>query len=529
MSKPKAPPPPDYAALAQQQGQVNKDTAQFNTELNRVNQNTPYGSVTWERNPSADPNSPDAWTQNVTLDPAQQQLLDQQDQISGGLGNLAVSGIDRVAESFGKAPDFSNLPGLSTVSGGGTTAQAGLPFASVDSGAGNLATKGPAAGNFSSSQLDINALLQGMGGTPGVSTSFDTSGVRKLPGEIDDTSRRRVEEALMSRVNPQYQQDEDRLRTRLLNSGIEVGTEAYNREMGNHSQRLNDARMQAVLAGGQEETRQVGLMSGLQRQEFEQALAKGNFAQAGEIASGNFAMQGSRDKLSAVLGGMNYNLAANNQNFGQDLTSRQFQNASEGQRFSQDLASKQFGNTAADTVTGRQLQIDQLANSMGLANAGFNNSVRQQGMQEEAWMRNLPLNELNALRSGAQVSQPQFQNYYTGASAQAAPILDAGIAQGNANAAAAAAAQSGQNALLGGLAGLGSAGIAKYSDIRLKERIERIGTHPTGVGRYRWVWKGTDTTDVGVLAQELQSIRPDAVTVHASGFLQVDYAAIGGA
>ena len=57
-----------------------------------------------------------------------------------------------------------------------------------------------------------------------IQRTFDTSGVRALPGNIDDASRKRVEEAIMSRIQPGSTADEQALRTRLLNSGIEVGT-----------------------------------------------------------------------------------------------------------------------------------------------------------------------------------------------------------------------------------------------------------------------------------------------------------------
>lgn len=61
----------------------------------------------------------------------------------------------------------------------------------------------------------------------------------------------RAEEALMSRFNPQFQRDEEALRTRLINQGIGQGSQAYQREMDTFNQARNDARMQAILGGQQ--------------------------------------------------------------------------------------------------------------------------------------------------------------------------------------------------------------------------------------------------------------------------------------
>jgi hypothetical protein len=80
--------------------------------------------------------------------------------------------------------------------------------------------------------------------------------------------------------------------------------------------------------------------------------------------------------------------------------------------------------------------------------------ARPQALQEEAFLRGLPLNELNALRSGAQVQLPQFQQYQ-GSNAAPAPTFAATQAQSDYttdlfNAQQAQQAQ--QNSTLGSLA-----------------------------------------------------------------------------
>lgn len=56
-----------------------------------------------------------------------------------------------------------------------------------------------------------------------------------------------AQDALMSRLNPQYAQQEEALRTRLINQGIGQGSQAYQREMDTFNQARNDALQQAIL------------------------------------------------------------------------------------------------------------------------------------------------------------------------------------------------------------------------------------------------------------------------------------------
>ncbi len=256
-------------------------------------------------------------------------------------------------------------------------------------------------------------------------------GAGAVPSAIDDTSRRRVEQAILSRLEPQFRQDEERMRNQLLSSGLEVGSPAYTAELQRLQQGQNDARQQAILTGGTEESRQVGMNAQLQGQAFNQ----------------------------------------------------------------------------------------------GLQGAQFDNATRQQMLSELLLQRNTPLNELNSLRTGSQVSMPNFGGYYTNNSA-AAPIFDAAQAQGNYDLARAQQEQSGFNSMLGGLATLGGAGIMKFSDLRLKEDVKPIGRTVGGHNLYSWKWKDGSGYDTGVIAQEVQKLRPDAVVEGTSGYLMVDYAKI---
>lgn len=454
MSKPSAPPPPDYAALATQQGAANKETAVFNSNSNRANQVGPDGSLTWSRNPSSPTGAADdgtGWTQTVALSPDQQKLHDMQMAISQKAGTAAEGAIDRATSSLATPIDTSKMPGISY----GPQAER-VNGINVETALSPLIAD-PQRAAAAQAQAGQGTAAQAQA-TGSINSTIDRSGVRALPGSIDDTSRRRVEEALMSRLNPSLQLDENHLRNRLLNSGIEVGTDAYNREMTLSGQKMTDARMQAILAGGQEESRQVGLTQGLQRQEFEQAQAQAAARQAAE--SQMYATQNSIAQQNA-----NALTSTSNANAGLS-TQASVTNANNTTNVSQQNAAMEAQRRQAliDTALRTQQQNIGAAQqnfNQGLASSTMNNQARSQELAETYASRLQPLNEVNAMRSGAQVTNPTFGGYYQG-TAQAAPVFDAGVAQGNYDMSAYQSQISGNNALWGGLAGLGGAALKTF-------------------------------------------------------------------
>ena len=72
-----------------------------------------------------------------------------------------------------------------------------------------------------------------------------------------------------------------------------------------------------------------------------------------------------------------------------------------------------------------------------------------------------------------------------------------------------------------GLFGLGAMGMMALSDRRLKSHIVRLGDHPLGIGWYAYEIGGRRTE--GVMADEVLTVRPEAVALHPSGYYMVDY------
>lgn len=76
-------------------------------------------------------------------------------------------------------------------------------------------------------------------------------------------------------------------------------------------------------------------------------------------------------------------------------------------------------------------QANQANFGQAMQGSQYANQIRQQQITEAMQKRGFSLNEINALLSGQQVQAPQMPNFSQAAAAQAAPIYQAGVAQGN--------------------------------------------------------------------------------------------------
>jgi len=200
------------------------------------------------------------------------------------------------------------------------------------------------------------------------------------------------------------------------------------------------------------------------------------------------------------------------------------------------MRSQQFGERAATAGFDQSEAQRQFSNSAAQNQATA--QQRQQEIQEQAYLRSLPLNEINALRSGSQASLPQFQQY-TGANVAPPPLFDAAVAQGNFDQASYANSPD----VLGGLFSLGGAALGGMtggattalqagaagafgtpSDIRLKDNLVEIGElGPLKVFEWDWNGKlGLKGKSKGFIAQQVQKLFPQFV-IEKSGYLHIKY------
>ena len=73
----------------------------------------------------------------------------------------------------------------------------------------------------------------------------------------------------------------------------------------------------------------------------------------------------------------------------------------------------------------------------------------------------------------------------------------------------------------------GMARRGRRSDIRLKHDITLLGHLDNGLGFYRFAYNGEEKRYVGVMAQEVRLVKPEAVVRGRDGYLRVLYHKLG--
>lgn len=146
---------------------------------------------------------------------------------------------------------------------------------------------------------------------------------------------------------------------------------------------------------------------------------------------------------------------------------------------------------------------------------------REQAYNEAVRERTLPVEIINALRSGSPISQPNLVN--TPQSGVANTDYASGVwNKYNADMAAYQQQQADKNAMLGGLFGLAGTAIT-MSDRRLKEDVRKVGKTDDGQNIYAYRYKGGGPLRLGLMAQEVEKKKPGAVITGPDGYKGVDY------
>jgi hypothetical protein len=303
---------------------------------------------------------------------------------------------------------------------------------------------------------------------PGLNTSFNFGDAPAAP-TYDTNYRDTVANSLMERMMPVQDYQNRQLQTQLSNQGFKLGSEGYKRGLDELAQRQAAERYNAFDTAGNEAQRMYGSQMGARQQGISEAMSQGNF---------------------------------NNQALGQaqglDINAMNAMNAAQGQQF-----------------------------GLNQSYANQQNTLRQQALAEQAQRRGMSLNEMNALMSGQQVNMPNMPQFNTAGISQTPNLMGAMQNTYQANLDAANAKNAGISNAFGGLTSLGAGALSggfSFSDIRLKSNIRRVGTHSVGVGVYEYDIFGH--RERGVIAQELQRVRPDLVRQHDSGYLTVNYGAL---
>lgn len=252
----KAPSTPDYAALAQQQGQINQQTASQLTSANRPNQYDAFGnSITWTKTPTltedaqAAQRSIDGINNYIAAHPGAAKYY------ASGIGAQELNGYKQRLQS-GSSEDWAQHQNLSP------EFQAMWDKYNKDTGA------------ATSRYGDIlNQYLQGY--TPSqFSSSAQNLKAYNDPEFNGDSVANALYDSVMSRAAPQQKRDKDYLDTQLRQQGLIPGTEAYNRSMQNLLTSQGDvvtkASQDATLAGASEGRAKYAAYLGGQGQQYGQ-------------------------------------------------------------------------------------------------------------------------------------------------------------------------------------------------------------------------------------------------------------------
>jgi hypothetical protein len=526
---PDPPAPPDYRGAAIEQGAANKEAAIASSRLNNPNVIGPYGTQTYQESDLVDGRP----TMTQTLSPSQQRMLESGDATKIALSDLGRQGAEAASGVLGTPFGYSGISERSPYDL--LSSATAMPSADFASQLGRPANLSPSllagAPGMRSTDFSGGAGVPAIGAmniranAPGMLSTDFTTGAPSMPGSAD-ALRNQVYNASMARVNEDTGLARDQKHSTLIASGIPEGSKAYSDAMIGIDRGYNDARQQAILGAGAEAQRQFGMdLQARQQGVGERAQMFGAGTQAQQQA-----IQEQMQQQQADIAARQQGFTEQERMFGAGTTAQQQAISQQQQQFTAEQAARAQGFGELEKVFGastaqRQQGINELMQQFNLSS-----EARRQQIAEALALRQTPLNEINALQSGSQINNPfAMAGYAQNANIQAAPLYQATSDSGqhamdiyNQKAASA-------DALTAGMFSLGSAGIKAASDRRCKRHICRIGTHPLGVGLYSFEYKPRYQAQwgrgpqVGVMAQEVLTVKPDAVSWHPDGYLMVDY------
>lgn len=364
-STPAPPPAPDYTAAAERSAQSSQEAQTRADWANRPNQVTPWGTTSWDSVQETDPATGlpvTRWTQRTQLDPRSQRALDDQFAVQEGMTDAAKGLIGRATSQFNSPFDMSRLTEMTGID----PSQLG-DYSQLDTGGlPNLPTG-----------LDRSNL-------PGLRAGLDTQSLGDMP-DAGFGGVEQVQKAMMSRMAPDLLRRREGEIQRLKAQGLEEGSRAWSNAMEGIDRAENDASMQAVLGANQA----YGDI-------FNRGLSKRQQL-VGEQGLDAQLRSGARSQLT-----------------GEQLDDFGMASGARGQIFGERDRATSMANQLRQQKFGEQMQRAQLTGQQ-----------RQQQVAEQAYLRSLPLNELNSLLNGNQVSMPQMPGFSASQSAGGVDYLGA--------------------------------------------------------------------------------------------------------
>jgi hypothetical protein len=426
MSKGSAPPAPDYTGAAQATAQGNLANLDAQTAANRPTQVTPWGTSSWTNTPGSGGTS--SWSQNISLSPDQQAALNSQMQIQQNQSQLAQNMQGQVTSQMSNG---FTAPTMDSYTNGVPAVNSSFQgFNPSGVGAVNQSQINPV--NYTSSYNDLNQNFKsGTGNVDLNAPQFDQSNA--------DAGTKAAYSASTGLLTDQWHQDTKNLDSQLRMQGMTPGTEGYNNAMQNmtrvQGQQQDQLANQAVVTGNQ--------------------LANTNYASALAGYQSQNAAQG--QAFNEGLSSFNADNAASTQSLQNGLS--QYSAAIQGQG-AQNTAVGQAYNQALGTYgVGQQAQL----NSNSAQQQSYQQAMQQyQSAYSNAYQNYLqPLNSMNAVLTGQQVSMPQMPGFTSSGYTPGADMTGATSALGQYNSGLYAQNSANSSSALGAIGSLaGAAAIA---------------------------------------------------------------------
>lgn len=405
------PPSPNFGQIAQQQGAANADAARISGRMSNPNIVSPYGNqtVTWGPN--------DQPTVNVDLHPVDEATLDLQRTGQWALANFANDRIGQMGWVYDQPFNFTGNPqqqvgnagnvqtntpnanSFTQTSGanygsvqdapnlfsfGSAQGLSGNPGGSIDRSL-NAGSYGLAQNNVVAPSLQTSLNLNGVGNiqsgpsaeqygvsrggpdAPTLTGALDESGVARAPINAGTTAQ----DAIMSRLRPELGRQRVSAETQLINQGLRPGGEAYDNAIDALGRQENDAMMQAALQG-------VNLDMSANQQGFGQAVTRGQFGNDAAL-----------QQFGAGVTGTQLGNQAIDQNFSRALEAARTGNTAQQQQFMQRVQAGEFGNAAQLASFGAARQNQDAGNAaisqnfgQGLAALTASNAAQQQAFAQ---------------------------------------------------------------------------------------------------------------------------------------------------
>ena len=197
------------------------------------------------------------------------------------------------------------------------------------------------------------------------------------------------------------------------------------------------------------------------------------------------------------------------------------------ERAQEQLESRLIGQGIAPGSRAWNQAQTQLAEQRDRAYTDLALGAEQFGFGEDRAQRSQSINELAALLRGAPaIGQPATTSpgQYGVQPPDIAGLTAANYA-GRMNQYNTQAGQLGGLYNLGGTLGAAAlmAPVGTFSDERMKENIRKVGTLDDGLPVYAFRYKVGGNTQLGLMAQDVEKAKPEAVSTHTSGYKMVDY------